>query len=80
LFDYPRREALWDSVVVGKMAEWIMLLEEQGVEGEYVPGDKRCKGVDIVDFNLVLRRAQVRCLVPNSETVGWSPRETVIAW
>ncbi|KAF8865845.1 hypothetical protein BDZ45DRAFT_796096 [Acephala macrosclerotiorum] len=74
------REALWDSVVVGKLAEWIMVFEEEGLEGEHVPEKSRYMGVDIVDFNMLTRRAQVRCLVPDKDSGSWIRRETVIVW
>ncbi|CZR59225.1 uncharacterized protein PAC_09117 [Phialocephala subalpina] len=80
LLDYPRKEALWDSVVVGKLAEWIMGLEEEGLKDEYVPEERRCTGVDIVNFNMLARMAQVRCLVSEKESGAWIRKETVITW
>lgn len=45
MFKYPRREGVWDSVVLGKMAEWVMDLEEQYLEDGRVPGWARIRGV-----------------------------------
>lgn len=34
----PRREGLWDGVVIAKMSQWMVELEEEGLgDEEYVP-------------------------------------------
>ncbi|KAH7321807.1 hypothetical protein BKA65DRAFT_89311 [Rhexocercosporidium sp. MPI-PUGE-AT-0058] len=65
----PRREALWDSVMVGKLAEWIMNLEDENYEGEYAPEHVRCTRGDILGYNMVTREAEVRSFVPARDSV-----------
>lgn len=38
LLKYPRREGVWDSLFSAKMIEFMMELEEQYLEGDYIPG------------------------------------------
>ncbi len=80
LLSRPRREALWDSVLVGKLAEWIMLLEEQNFEGEYAPEHIRCTQADIVDFNMVARKAKVRCFLPTEDSELQTEWSTILTW
>lgn len=38
----PRREGLWDSVFIGKVAQWLAQVEEEGLRSEeYVPHKSR---------------------------------------
>ena len=38
LLDYPRREGVWDGMVVGKAMEWLTSIEEEGLtDEEHVP-------------------------------------------
>jgi hypothetical protein len=41
LLSMRRRERLWDGVTAGKLAQKIMCIEEENIEGEYVPEDMR---------------------------------------
>lgn len=45
LFKYPMREVVWDGLFCGKMAQWIMGLEEQYMEDGHVPGWARIRGI-----------------------------------
>jgi hypothetical protein len=45
MLKYPRREGVWDSLLCGKLAEWVMDLEEQYLEEGRVPGWARIRGV-----------------------------------
>jgi hypothetical protein len=45
MLKYPRREGVWDSYVCGKLAEWVMDLEEQHLEEGRVPAWARIGGV-----------------------------------
>ncbi|KAG4420541.1 hypothetical protein IFR04_006361 [Cadophora malorum] len=73
-----RREALWDSVMVGKLAEWIMSLEDENYEGEYAPEHVRCTRGDIIGYNMITREAEVRCFVPAPGTVIAVDRTTIL--
>ena len=37
----PRREGFWDAVLSGKLAQWIMTIEEEDLDGDYVPEESR---------------------------------------
>lgn len=40
LLAYPRREGLWDGVLIGKYSQWLAEFEEEDLgDGEYVPHD-----------------------------------------
>jgi hypothetical protein len=80
LLAYPRRESLWDSEFAGKLAEWIMLLEEERFEGEYAPDNIRCVNVEVRQLNLPARKAQVSCVIPNLGSAGWDSKSSVIRW
>jgi len=53
LLSYPRREGLWDSIFAGKFAEWVSMLEEEICDEEFVPDHLRCRGVDILECNMM---------------------------
>ncbi|KAL5319830.1 hypothetical protein ACEPPN_012888 [Leptodophora sp. 'Broadleaf-Isolate-01'] len=73
-----RREALWDSVMVGKLAEWIMNLEEENYDGEYAPEHVRCTRGDILGYNMVTRQAEVRCFVPGPHSLDVVDRTAIL--
>jgi len=45
LLSSPRREGLWDRMLAGKLAEWIMSIEEERLFGEYAPDDSKLLSV-----------------------------------
>jgi hypothetical protein len=81
-----RREGIWDSCVSGRVAEWIVGLEEQafglgrGVVGEVIPEDMRVWG-EVISRDLEARRAGVRCRqnIPGYPGV-WKETATVVHW
>jgi hypothetical protein len=82
LFLYPRREGLWDSILSGLLAEWVMLLEEENLEEamEFVPGHLRCRGLDILECDMIARKAFVTCLVPNKDGSELIHHENDLTW
>jgi hypothetical protein len=80
LLSYPRRESLWDSEFAGKLAEWIMSLEEEKFEGEYAPDNVRCVNIEVLELNLPARKANVSCVISNLESAGWDSKSSVIRW
>jgi hypothetical protein len=36
-----KREGFWDAVLSGKLAQWIMTIEEEDLDGDYVPEESR---------------------------------------
>jgi hypothetical protein len=63
LLSTPRREGLWDGVMAGKIVEWLMNVEEEHIEGEYVPEEMRMVKVSL-KFNMMARTAHVKGLMP----------------
>ncbi|KAE8452556.1 hypothetical protein EG329_013815 [Mollisiaceae sp. DMI_Dod_QoI] len=59
-----RREGIWDSILVGKIVEWVKDVEETYMEGEgdkkRIPGWARVEPVH-TSFDLLERRATVVC-------------------
>lgn len=59
-----QREGLWDSIFAAKILEWIIELEEQGMdENGYIPEAARTRAVS-ASFDLQQRKACVSCRVP----------------
>ena len=76
----PRREGFWDSVLSGKLAQWIMVVEEEDLDGDYVPEETKIRSLS-VSADLQQRRVQAECLKPEK---GYSERlvrkSTLIIW
>jgi len=70
LLSSPRREGMWDSILSGRVAQWIMEIEEEDLsayEGpwgraamETVPDEKRVMVKEIL-FDMQRREATLRC-------------------
>jgi hypothetical protein len=61
LFKYPLREVVWDGLFCGKVAQWIMDLEEKYLEEGHIPGWARIRGVTAIrdgSDSVTLRCAQ----------------------
>jgi hypothetical protein len=66
----PRREGMWDSILSGRVGQWIMDIEEQSLQTwtgplnaaarEVVPDDQRVMVKEIL-FDLQNREAMLRC-------------------
>jgi hypothetical protein len=70
LLSSPRREGMWDSILSGRVGQWIMNIEEQGLSPyigsfdaatrEVVPDHQRVMVKEIL-FDLQNREAMLRC-------------------
>lgn len=62
LLEWPRREGVWDSLFAGKIAEWVMHIEEEylGPDG-IVPVWARVQRVTS-KFDLMQRKAELCCM------------------
>ncbi|CAG8956230.1 hypothetical protein HYFRA_00003610 [Hymenoscyphus fraxineus] len=88
----PRREGMWDSILCGRVAQWIMEIEEEGM-GEYlgyglgsmdeavVEFDRRVM-VKEITFDMQKREATLRCGTRGARDGDYDPRanETHIWW
>lgn len=88
-----RREGIWDSVLCGKVADWLNRLEEDaGMDWDgkgkapqrwdgFVDEDRRVWG-ESIERDLQSRRAVVRCRqnIPLVEGGGWRELSSVIEW
>ena len=90
LLSSPRREGLWDSTLCGRVAEWIMQIEEEGLpplhvgvptRAESVAADERVTIKEIL-FDLQRREATIRCGTRGVKEGVSDPRarETHIRW
>lgn len=77
---YPRREAFWDSTASAKVTSWIMSLEEENCDEEYIPEELKINIVTLLGVNTVSRRGHFRCMVPQKGSGELVPSETVISW
>jgi hypothetical protein len=80
LLSHPRREGMWDSILSGKVAEWMLKLEQDNYDGEYIEEHLRCRGMAITACDLVARRAYVNGSVPNRENTEVRYVEAEITW
>jgi len=91
LMSSPRREGMWDSILSGKVAQWIMESEEEGLQpwqGPYspaaretVPDENRVMVKEIL-FDMQRRQATLRCGTRGAREGDPDPkaRETHIRW
>jgi hypothetical protein len=80
LSSYPRREAFWDSICSAKLTSWIMSLEEENCDEEYIPEELKINIVTLLDANTVSREGHFRCMVPQKGSGELIPSETIITW
>jgi hypothetical protein len=91
LLSSPRREGMWDSILCGKVGEWIMEVEEEGMRhfeiwdpvgaNEMVKEDRRVM-VKEISFDLQSREATLRCGTRGARDGDPDPRgkETFVSW
>lgn len=91
LLSSPRREGMWDSILCGKVAEWIMEVEERGMRrfeswdpvgaNEVVKSERRVM-VKEISFDLQRREATLRCGTRGAREGDPDPRarETFVSW
>jgi hypothetical protein len=86
LFKSPRKEGVWDGIVVGKIMAWLAGIEEEGLdlgddEEEYVPEWAAARCIKM-GFDTEKREAHVSCLQPvKGSLIGEEVRrETIIPW
>ncbi len=70
----PRREGIWDSILMANIAKTAMEIEERGLEGEFIPEKARIK-VAKTSFNMQKRRGTMWYLRVQPEELG---REQVL--
>ncbi|KAH8600109.1 hypothetical protein B0O99DRAFT_503521 [Bisporella sp. PMI_857] len=91
LMSSPRREGMWDSILCGKVSQWIMEVEEEGLRhfepwdpvgaNEMVPEANRVMVKQIL-FDLQKREAALSCGTRGTADGAYDPRtrETQIYW
>lgn len=82
----PRKEGVWDGIVVGKIMTWLGRIEEEGLgfgddEEEYVPEWAAARCIKM-GYDTEKREAHVSCLQPvKGSLIGEEVRrETTIPW
>jgi len=90
LLSSPRREGMWDSILSGRVAEWLMFIEEDGMSPfsqfgpasvEIVRDEMRVMVKEIL-FDLQKREATLSCGTRGARAGDFDPRarETSIYW
>ena len=79
LLSTRRREGLWDGTMAGKIVEWVMHVEEEFLEGEYVPEDMRMVKLTM-KYDLMGRTATVAGLMPVKNSGGYRTVEADLKW
>ena len=73
------REGIWDSHMAGKLATWIMEMEERSMDEDgFIPEDARCSG-ETFSIDIATRTAEARCW-QNVAGGGCVERQTTIVW
>ena len=91
LISSPRREGMWDSILCGKVATWIMEVEEDGLAPfdpfdpqsfKQVVGEDQRVMVKEILFDLQQRKATLRCGTRGAREEDSDPRarETHVSW
>jgi hypothetical protein len=91
LMSSPRREGMWDSILSGRVAKWIMEIEEEGMVAfdaydprsyNQVVQDERRVMVKEILFDLQSRQATLRCGTRGKKEreLDERARETTIWW
>jgi hypothetical protein len=74
-----RRENIWDGVVAAKLAEWIMNVEEEYLEGGYVPKEMRMIQMT-ADFDIAVRKVCVTGLMPTKPSGEIATVKANLSW
>jgi hypothetical protein len=74
-----RREGLWDATMAGKIVEWVMNVEEEFLEGEYVPEGMRMVKLTM-KWDLMSRMASVVGLMPPKDSAGFRTVAADLKW
>jgi hypothetical protein len=79
LTNYPRREGVWDSVMMAALGKWVIEMEEEGAVGEFVPEESTVRKANIA-FDLAEKMATMTCLQMDKETGEFVGRRKDITW
>ncbi|KAH7348427.1 hypothetical protein BKA65DRAFT_397532 [Rhexocercosporidium sp. MPI-PUGE-AT-0058] len=77
----PRREGVWDALMVTKVLEWISALEDEGLtDEEYIPEDAIAT-LSALKVDAENRSAYVQCIQGVRGAQGQTTvKETTISW
>jgi hypothetical protein len=74
------KEGIWDSILCGRTATWIMDMEEKGMDDDgFIPESSRCFG-EVFDLDMPRGTAVVRCQQNVSDPAGSTERKVTINW
>ncbi|KAE9367259.1 hypothetical protein N431DRAFT_495543 [Stipitochalara longipes BDJ] len=79
LVSTKRREGLWDATMAGKIVEWVMHVEEEFLEGDYVAEEMRMVKLTM-KYDLMGRTASVAGLMPHKGSAGFRVVEADLKW
>jgi hypothetical protein len=79
LLKIPWREGIWDSFFVGNVGRWAMVVEEEFLMDNYIPGWARISGV-VWSSDLHKRTAVLTCQQRTSASSALRVRTKTISW
>lgn len=79
LLSTRRRECLWDSTMAGQIVQWVMGIEGEYLEGDYVPDHMRMLKLTLT-HDLISRTANVKGLMPINGGAGYRIVEADLKW
>lgn len=81
LLAFPRREGLWDGLFIGKTAQWVANIEEEGLtDEEYVPLEM-ATNFEVTGFDGIARSATLQAFVNDMKSPGKvEVKKTRICW
>jgi hypothetical protein len=62
----PRRETFWNSLLIADISEWLMMKEETGRVGNFIPESARLR-VTGININMLERTVKVNWIGKTSE-------------
>ncbi|KAE9363315.1 hypothetical protein N431DRAFT_490154 [Stipitochalara longipes BDJ] len=75
----PRREGIWDNLLLRDMAAWVQSIEEEFIEGDIVPVWARVMDLQY-SFDLEHRVIEIRCQQRLDKGLNHKEKSTRIVW
>lgn len=80
LMSSPRREGFWNSVLCGTVAQWVLGIEKEDTDDDYILEETKIQN-SAVEANLQKRTAHIQCLKPDKKIPRrLISRSVIITW
>jgi hypothetical protein len=79
LRSYPRMEGVWDSALIAEIGQWIVGVEEEGMERDFIPEYARVR-LTKVEADIPAKRAKLECARKAGREGGLLIQQSTIHW